>query len=151
MREQAWVIFAEAELRKGDGTPVFDENGSPVLDENGKQKRKNDGTLIVRHVSISPPPMPDPPRPPACVSDDCIKQFNRELDAYHKECKRLMNEYKKVQDYHTKRVMYAQKARDDDSVPDWIKLGSWSPKTGAEADIEVAKLDKKIKDITRRR
>lgn len=108
--------------------------------------RTSDGTLISQQVTTSLPQMPEPPIVPDPNCHPCIYKYIRDFDKWAKECRKLMEGHRKILEYHHRRVVFAEKYRDE-IIPEKYRTGEPSPTTGLEAKEEMRLLKKLEKEV----
>lgn len=138
-------VVAIGEHRMGNGTPLFNEDGSPLLNKAGKHIKKDDGTLICRHITIRAPLLPVEPRP-KCSTWQCLKEYAKEYWAWQKICRERMKPYILLSQYHQLRMGYAElKVNRDSDIPMRYRTGDDAPETVEELINEVKILKKLLK------
>lgn len=109
------------------------------------------GRLISRQVTTPLPKMPESPEVPDPNCHPCIYKYIRDFDKWAKECRKLMEGHRKILEYHHRRVVFAEKYRDE-IIPEKYRTGTPSPTTGFEAMEEMKllkKLEKEVKNGAR--
>jgi len=85
----------------------------------------NIGNLIYRETTVlSPelPPMPEVPCP------NHIKEYRHELDLWNEECKKILDLFEAIREYHSARCIYCQENRNDE-IEEKYRTGEPAPET----------------------
>ena len=119
-------------------------SGGSVVDW-GAEHRSGD-RLISRQAMMQKPKIPDPPEPPECTKDECIKAYIKEYIKWQQECREIWGLYNCQLNYHSARVAYAGKARNIE-IPERYRTGDPMPQTIGEAIKETTLLQVKLKEL----
>lgn len=101
--------------------------------------RNKDGALIYREASIMFPTLPEAPPEPTCFTVDCINAYQKKFDKWTEECKRIVDFYEALGEYHEERCKYCMSHRNN-LIDDKYKTGEPSPSNIEEAKIEIQRL-----------